>query len=103
MTTKFQLSTYQGYIISIFIQGQCYYTNKRLPAKTVTICGNDGRSEIPKILFKCNPAGKRVPGSPQKDGNINFECNQNLEIISYDNVPLSKYSTFEAGTANKIT
>jgi hypothetical protein len=35
--------------------------------------------------------------------NINLECNQNLAIISYNNISLSKYSTFEAGTTNKIT
>jgi hypothetical protein len=38
----------------------------------------------------------------RRDGNINFEFNQKLSIISY-NISLSKYSTFEAGTANKIT
>jgi len=57
---------------------------------------------ISEMLFKYNPAGKRGPARPQRWWKEQFWIVQNLKV-SYNNIPVSKYSTCGAGTGRKIT
>jgi hypothetical protein len=66
-------------------------------------CGKDGRSANPKKSSSHVIQQIRSQEDHRRDGTINFKFNQNLAIILYNNISLSKYSTFEAGTGNKTT